>query len=396
MAGLVDEGVLHLVGYIYGAITDAGRWPAMLEACCRYFHAFGGQIVCDDQEAPERSFSVLYGFEHIDPLIVAEKSRRGLELRHEDPRMRHGKAYPGKPMSCRLAFSEAELHASRAYREVLQPTGIEYTLSVQVLTPSHQFGGLAFFRRPGSEAFSQGDCDVMGLLVPHLRQALNIQKDFHVIAQQRQASYRVLDHVRLGVILLTAQGRIDYVNRAAGALIDQGDGLSVRAGMLCCHHGADQAALNRAILAAAQGQAEREGLLIRRAGGDLAYHCLVGGSESGPAAVSLEQMPPRRIAVFIADPSRPMEGATELLQRLYGLTPAEARVTDILLGGGDVRACAGAGGVSEATVRSQLKAIFQKVGVNSQAQLVAAVLANPLWSCGQSAGLISGVRGPIA
>lgn len=58
------------------------------------------------------------------------------------------------------------------------------------------------------------------------------------------------------------------------------------------------------------------------------------------------------------------------LSRVYGLTQAEARVATQLLESGSVAAVASVLRRSEETVRSQLKSVFAKTGVNRQASLI--------------------------
>jgi DNA-binding CsgD family transcriptional regulator len=69
------------------------------------------------------------------------------------------------------------------------------------------------------------------------------------------------------------------------------------------------------------------------------------------------------VAVFIHDPSRPQRPADTLLRTLYGLTRAECRVALLLSDGRVPREIAGKIGVTENTVRSQIKSIYNKTGV---------------------------------
>jgi DNA-binding CsgD family transcriptional regulator len=62
------------------------------------------------------------------------------------------------------------------------------------------------------------------------------------------------------------------------------------------------------------------------------------------------------------------------LQVRFGLTTAEAEIAQAIANGAGLQAVATARGVSIQTVRSQMKAIFRKVGVKSQVQLVSLVL----------------------
>ncbi|WP_336488127.1 helix-turn-helix transcriptional regulator [Methylobacterium nigriterrae] len=58
------------------------------------------------------------------------------------------------------------------------------------------------------------------------------------------------------------------------------------------------------------------------------------------------------------------------LERIFGLTPAEARLAVLLAGGATTAEAARMQGVSIATVRTQLGAIFAKTRTNRQADLV--------------------------
>lgn len=60
----------------------------------------------------------------------------------------------------------------------------------------------------------------------------------------------------------------------------------------------------------------------------------------------------------------------DLLRLLFDLTPAEARVARLIAAGRSVDEIARASSTSELTVRTQLRAIFSKTGVQRQAQLV--------------------------
>ncbi|WP_462119605.1 helix-turn-helix transcriptional regulator [Methylorubrum extorquens] len=59
------------------------------------------------------------------------------------------------------------------------------------------------------------------------------------------------------------------------------------------------------------------------------------------------------------------------MQGLFDLTPAEARVARDIARGLGVPEAAVQAGVTEGTIRSQLKAVFAKTGTSRQAELAA-------------------------
>lgn len=82
--------------------------------------------------------------------------------------------------------------------------------------------------------------------------------------------------------------------------------------------------------------------------------------------------PPCRAAVLVLNTLTPPEApAVELMQSLFNLTPAEARVARGLAAGATIDDLAATGSVSRNTVRSQLRVIMEKTGCHRQAEAVA-------------------------
>jgi len=78
---------------------------------------------------------------------------------------------------------------------------------------------------------------------------------------------------------------------------------------------------------------------------------------------------PYRVAL-IAEPHENSVGAADTLAREFGLTPAEQRCAMALPDAGSVPELAKRFGVGTETIRTQLRSIFAKTGVGSQAELV--------------------------
>jgi len=74
--------------------------------------------------------------------------------------------------------------------------------------------------------------------------------------------------------------------------------------------------------------------------------------------------------LFICDPEKEAQLPCDLLKKGYGLSSAEARLALILMKGHSLGHAAEINGVTMNTVRSQLKSIFAKTGVQRQSELV--------------------------
>jgi DNA-binding CsgD family transcriptional regulator len=76
--------------------------------------------------------------------------------------------------------------------------------------------------------------------------------------------------------------------------------------------------------------------------------------------------------------SRPEIVAAEIIQDLFDLTPAEARVARGIAAGKTVHDLADEAGLAAGTVRQQLKSVFSKTGVSRQADLVGLLVGTGL------------------
>jgi DNA-binding CsgD family transcriptional regulator len=78
------------------------------------------------------------------------------------------------------------------------------------------------------------------------------------------------------------------------------------------------------------------------------------------------------VAMIIVTPVVPREVPTaNVIQGLFDLTPAEARLAEVVASGSQPREAAASLGIAEETARTTLKRVFAKTGVGRQADLVA-------------------------
>ena len=68
--------------------------------------------------------------------------------------------------------------------------------------------------------------------------------------------------------------------------------------------------------------------------------------------------------------------SADAIRHLYGCTRSEARLAGLLAEGHGLRAAADAMGITYGSARAYLKLVFDKVGVHSQGQLVARLMAD--------------------
>jgi DNA-binding CsgD family transcriptional regulator len=212
---------------------------------------------------------------------------------------------------------------------------------------------------------------LMGLLVPHLELARRVQRKLAGVSAAKSALEAGLDRMAAATFLVNACGKLRHLNAAAHALL----GTSRQ---VCCSHGklafkdaklnaAFQSAMKRAVCEESRSSALPMQLADGRPAEILVAPLRPGQALDAPLAF-----------VLITAPASDVDAIARRLQQLYRLTPAEGRIAAMLAMGESVEQIARAKGVSDATLRTQLRSIFAKTGTRRQADIVRLALAGAL------------------
>lgn len=375
--------LLNLVGLLYDAAADQMHWGRFLEAAAKHFGAFGANLIRYDPEDNQRSLALLTGFAGVPIEVRGERMQALIGSRSEDPRLRFSFAHPNRPFHCRQILTTAELHASIAYREMLQPYGVEYSMMVTLPENGAAFSGLGFQRRADCGEFTSSDVADLGELVPHLRRALAIHDRLERVDGRRHDAYAVLETLPTGIVILDAGGVVEFANRSARDLVGRRDGLSVESGVLHAYRRSGIDLLSGLLREVAE-DGEQRVLSVERPSGRPAFRCLLSRlwQTVGEGLPNLLAVP--RVVCFISDPDRPLEAPAEILQRLFGLTVGEARLAERLVAGDTLPAAATSLGIRESTARDRLKSVFAKTETAGQTDLVRTILNTPAWMASQA------------
>jgi DNA-binding CsgD family transcriptional regulator/PAS domain-containing protein len=204
-----------------------------------------------------------------------------------------------------------------------------------------------------------------------LSSAARLHAELRELGWKSAAAVRALDQLARGVIITDGHGGVTEVNRAAEQILRRDDGLTVRQGKLCAERVFENDKLAWFIALAADGKtpAAVRQMLVGRRGGRVPYVLTVV-----PLGIELAAYERPLAMILIADPDARAPPERDLAE-LFGLSPAESRLTVALLAGKTMREVATNSGVQITTLRTQLSSVLRKVGVSRQAELIR-VLAN--------------------
>ena len=243
----------------------------------------------------------------------------------------------------------------------------------------------SFFRGSHHPDFAEADRDNMRLLLPHLSRSLGVMQRLRSAELTVATSLAALDRLPSGVLLLDSLGLVAFANREAQRILQAGDGLRLgprrsqtNLGELLGETAAASKTIRNAIdatLAVTPYATPHfsKSVTVPHTSCSASYvlqfsalgaHNEFGGDGNTFAAI-----------IFIADGANRVAIDPAALQDIYGLTSTEARVAIALVDHESAKKVAEALNVSTATVRTHIKSIYGKLGVDTRTRFVKLLLA---------------------
>jgi DNA-binding CsgD family transcriptional regulator len=212
----------------------------------------------------------------------------------------------------------------------------------------------------------------MRLIAPHLRRAVTIGRLIDLKSLEASDSASTLDGVAAGIFLADGKGAIVHANASGQALLERKSVVRQLNGTIVAVDPDATAALREALVAATGGDSEVgvKGIAIPLSAGATDRFVanilpLTSGARrrAGAARGAVA-------AIFVRKAELEMPSAIETIAQTYALTSRELSVLLGIVEIGGVPEVAPVLGLSETTVKSYLKSVFQKTGAKRQADLV--------------------------
>jgi len=368
-----EHALLDAVGKFYAAALDPAAWEDAVATLGRLVGADSGLLQVTRlplaQVAyvgfgidPERARTYLEHFAAVDLYLPAARAR----------------VEPGDVVWEYEVIPPDQIAGTEIFEDYLRPQGIfgaGQSLGGILQNDARGLAFIQFVGRARRRCLAPSADETLKVLLPHIRRAVDIQAR----VCEAQLAEATLDRLQLGVAFLDARGRVLRMSRAAAETFAAHDGLELRREVLHAASRSEHTALERLIAHTAApglGSGGPGGALpIRRPSGRPPLSLVA--VPASPAATLFSGILGAAV-LFIADPEAgPPAAPAETLSVLYGLTPGEARTALLIAEGRAPKEVAQALEVSVDTVRTVLKRVFAKTGVDRQAAL-ARLLARTL------------------
>jgi DNA-binding CsgD family transcriptional regulator len=236
-----------------------------------------------------------------------------------------------------------------------------------------------FILQSGDEAMLAADsAALVSALQPLLERVSRHFLTIGNLVRRLSVMETVLESGGVGLVLVGADCGIILTNAVADGILNTGRGLQIVRGRLSAERRADHDVLAARIRDCARKQGPEESheawppLAIEQDGAEHPITVLV---RPGPPFAPLTAPLIRTAIVVLRDPARRDFVQPAALERLFHLTPAEARLASLLANGVSVEDAAVQLGVTRNTVRTQLQAVFAKTRTNRQGDLIRLILS---------------------
>jgi len=349
--GISSETVSSLLRLLYEASASPELWPGFFAALSDY------------AQAPAAYFALVDPAGHcnlaLNPGVDPAWQRAYTEHFHNQDvlldrfvalKNAHGD-WIGTRQS---AISDQEYQSSALYCEHVKPQGLlHHCAAVLGGLNGGLEGGVGMMRAVHQQPFDNDLVSLLAMLAPHLKRAINTQ---HTLSELRRRNHELRHSVEAlgqGLIRLDGSGRVTRMTTAARAILDARNGIEIDGGFLRAAVPAERTRLNKLIAGAVATGAGR--------GTEAAVPCSTAAAPQvgnhplwtppSGGAMLISRRPPSRplrlvvtpfrpstdfmddrpvAMVFLDDPAARPPSRAAILRELYGLTPSECRLADLL------------------------------------------------------------------
>lgn len=370
------ETLSELVGQIYDCVLDPGRWESVLAALCEEF-SFDSSIMGVHRFSA--GLPVLHYAFNVEPEWLASIPQFADEI---------VALWGGRELMARFPIDEPIVNTQIADRGVVAENryyqqwverGMVDAVSLFIAREPTFIGTVGFNRHQSAGAIGKQEVDGLRLLGPHFRRAVTISNLFDMKTIEAATFGSALDSFAFGIVLVDEALGIVHANRPAADILKSADVIRADKGRLSLPGSAASAALERAVRQAARNEAALGPMGIG----------IPAGQNGEPAVIHV--LPLRQgttrghlgqravAALFVAPSPKPPRMPIDALTLIYDLTPAEARIFEMVAAGSTRATIAQTLGIAPSTVKTHVLHLFEKTGCSRQADLLklAAKLSGP-------------------
>ncbi len=363
------DDIMRVLHAIYDAAAVGEGWQDVLVEIADLTRTENAALVLVDPSAGLSS-------------VVAPRADPDLAVRYsqfwwqKDPTAQATAETPVGVLTTLQDTGRERFFSSEFYNDFWRNSGLgAERIAANLFTDEGAFASFVLQASCRNDEIDEDALRAMQVLVPHLVRAANIQRRMNQLYYQHDLARAAAGTPGVGALLVDDRARLIFADETGETVLRARDDLILDHGTIRFGLNADTVRLHR-LVASCSGDAPvgvRGGNMTTTAvpGSEplsldvLPYHGEMNRSGFHPVSST----PPAAI-VLVGDRAQKQAAARGLLQQQYGLTPAECSFALEIVKADGRKAAAERLGISLSTARTHLSRVFEKTGVNRQAELV--------------------------
>lgn len=360
-SGVRMHEVDQLIGQIYDAAVEPGRWPQVLEIISDFLEGAATKLTFQNVRTSRSEANSVRMPPEADHTYAQYYYKTNVFLQRL-AKLRAGTLIPVWNLLPRDVYQRSEF-----YNDFCEPNDMCHPIGVVLANQPDVRVVFTCGSAKAAGEFEPEHLDRLRRIGPHLVRAASMSLRLSGSEIARNANAEALDRVAQGVLVVSANAEILFANRAAESLLAEADGIRAEKSVLRASARADVPQFHRLIAAAAERSGDAGGImalsrpvprrplsiLVAPLTTESTWFVLGGGA-----------------IVFVADPDSAPQIEQDHLRKLYRLTSAEAAVAIAIARGVGLQAVADELEVSLTTARTHLQHVFEKTSTRRQAELV--------------------------
>lgn len=365
------RAAFDVLNSLYDTLDDPGQWQVWLKRTCDVLRVDGGNITLEPGHSQHETFVVA------NCLTEAQHQAYMLNYAAKDwQRARLNDVAIGRALAMsELSSSEIDVYLdSEFFQEFAQDTCCWMSMGGVFLREDGRMGNTGFHRRNLQKPFAQEEVQFIEMLNPHIARALQQSQNVHLLEDEVSQ----LGQHGCGIILLDDDGSVQYANDAASDILRNG-GLTVQNHRLLTDDRLDSIRLHRAIAAIVGSRRQEpeigEDMLISRSNHPLPLVVSVTPNHRKQPYDQAGTISAIRVVVTVRDSQRRPELRKRILRNIYGFTPRELEISELLATGLGLRSISEQLAMAYETARTHTRSMMHKAGVRGRSQLMAFLLS---------------------
>jgi DNA-binding CsgD family transcriptional regulator len=359
----------QLVELVYEGVEEEAPWSSFLKQLAIATHSLDASLIFSVIK-PEPDYYLLTSDEKFN--MRSDNATKQLlslsELLH---------TFQPKATTLKDSIDEEKFYQSELYQRHLKPIDVKYMIGQDIVFEDSLRAKLSAERTSDKADYDDADKALFEMLIPHLRRAIHLREKLLQNNRLSEVASATLSKASIGSIMLNANGEVISTNHMAEVILADKRGLALVNGRLKAtsskYNSQLKALIEEAIGNAVSGESYQggSGFSIENLPGEPVLEMVIkpitkncyDGTNLDPA-----------VAIYINDfQDNNLEIEVDTLRKIYGMTRCEAQVSIQLADGKSQAQAAEELNVSINTVKTHLRGIYEKLGVNNQSQVVAII-----------------------